>query len=223
MKKVQLIFLILPILLASCATTKNTNPITRGEKYSKLYEEAPASILIMPPINNSNNVDAKEYFYTSLAIPLMEKGYYVFSPYLAMDLFQQESAYDSELFLNGDLSQFRNVFGADAALFTIINKWQKHSDNIATDVEYILVSTKTNEVLYSHKGKFKLDTSMSTGNDLFDLVGTLVMTVSTPIIRAARKCNWHVLRDLPHGAYSSRHLLDKEYNAFPEELSGTLE
>lgn len=53
--------------------------------------------------------------------PLCEKGYYVFSPLLTMELFQSESAYDAEQFIEADLSQFRNVLGADAAMFTIIN------------------------------------------------------------------------------------------------------
>ena len=36
-----------------------------------------------------------------------EKGYYVFSPLMTMDLFKGESAYDSEMFINGDLKKFR--------------------------------------------------------------------------------------------------------------------
>lgn len=56
--------------------------------------------------------------------PLCEKGYYVFSPLLTMELFQSESAYDAEQFIEADLSQFRNVLGADAAMFTIIKSWK---------------------------------------------------------------------------------------------------
>ncbi len=40
-----------------------------------------------------------------------------------MKMFQQESAYDAENFLEGGLSQFQNVLGADAVMFTIIKKW----------------------------------------------------------------------------------------------------
>lgn len=216
MKKI-LFLLVLPLILTACGSSKS---LTRGEQYSSLYNEAPVSILVMPPINNSNNVDAKEYFYTSLAIPLMEKGYYVFSPYLALDLLQQESAYDSELFLGGDISAFGNVFGADAALFTVINKWQKHSSSIETEVEYYLISTRTNEVLYSHKGNLKLNTSVSSGNALVNLIGTVVNTIATPIVTAARQCNRYVLQDLPEGVYSLDYLKDKNVEAMPEILKG---
>ena len=212
----KLLFLLLfPLLLTACGSTQPAQITTRGEKYGKLYEEAPVSILIIPPINNSNNVDAKEYFYTSLAIPLINKGYYVFSPYLMMDLFQQESAYDSELFLHGDLSSFREVVGADAALFTVISKWQKHSESIETEVEYILVSTHTNEVLYTHKGQLEVSTNLNTGYELIDAIGSLIKTVSTPIVEIARQCNSYVLSDLPQGKYSAAYMQDKEVQASP--------
>ena len=40
-----------------------------------------------------------------------------------MAILKQESAYDSELFVNAPLSKFKEVFGADVALFTTIHKW----------------------------------------------------------------------------------------------------
>lgn len=42
-----------------------------------------------------------------------------------MKMFQQDGAYDAENFLEGDLSQFQNVLGADAVMFTIIKKWMR--------------------------------------------------------------------------------------------------
>lgn len=103
------------ILLSSCAES-----ITRGKQYAKLYEEKPVSIVVMPPINQTNAVEAKDFFYTTMYMPLCEKGYYVYSPYLTMEMFQTESAYDSEMFLENDINIFKKVLGADAAMFTII-------------------------------------------------------------------------------------------------------
>lgn len=88
-----------------------------------MYEERPMSIVVMPPINQTTHAEAKDYFYTTMYQPLCEKGYYVYSPYLTMEMFQQESAYDAEMFVEGDLSQFREILGADAAMFTIIKDW----------------------------------------------------------------------------------------------------
>ena len=77
---------------------------------------------IMPPINQTTHAEAKDFFYTTLYLPLCEKGYYVYSPYLTMEMYQQESAYDAEMFLDKDISMFQKVLGADAVMFTII-RW----------------------------------------------------------------------------------------------------
>lgn len=106
MKKYVGISLAWLVVLFTVLPTQAQRP-TRIRQYPKMYDERPKSIVIMPPINQTNFVEAKEYFYTTLYVPLCEKGYYVFSPYLTMELFRSESAYDSELFVNGNLSPFR--------------------------------------------------------------------------------------------------------------------
>ena len=83
MKK-YLFIVVTILLLASCSET-----VTLGTQYPKMYTDKPASIVIMPPINKTNFVQAKEYFYTTLYGPLCEKGYYVFSPLMTMDLFKE--------------------------------------------------------------------------------------------------------------------------------------
>ena len=91
----------LPIyLLTTMAAlfTSCTTPTTLSQQYPKMYEEKPLTIAIMPPINQTTHAEAKDFFYTTLYMPLSEKGYYVYSPYLTMEMFQQESAYDAELF-----------------------------------------------------------------------------------------------------------------------------
>ena len=100
-------------IISSCGVSK----VTRGEQYAKMYEEKPVTLLVMPPINNTTNVEAKEFLYTSISRPLAEAGYYVISPLLAMDVLKAESAYDAELFVNGSLTTFQKFFGADAVIF----------------------------------------------------------------------------------------------------------
>ncbi len=192
--------------LASCSSTK-----TLGELYPAMYEEKPLAIAIMPPINHTTHAEAKDYFYTTLYQPLCEKGYYVYSPYLTMQLFQQESAYDAELFLEADLSQFRSVLGADAAMFTIIKDWRRNNigGKLTVDIEYILRSTKTGQTLYKKEGKIKVDTSVGGGSGvmgaLAGLVATAINTAATDKVIAGRKCNAFVLSDMPAGKYSPLH------------------
>lgn len=197
------------VLFSSCAET-----ITRGKQYAMLYEEKPTSILIMPPINQTNSVEAKEYFYTTLYSPLCEKGYYVYSPNLMMELLQSESAYDSEMFLESDLSTFKEVLNADAAMFTIIKSWKKHTvlGRITVGIEYILRSTSSGEILYKREGLITVDTSINGGNSalglLISVVGTAVNTAATDKVVAGRRCTAFVLSDMPTGKYSKSYGID---------------
>lgn len=211
--------------LASCTTS---NTVTRQKNYPKMYEDKPLSILIMPPINKTVDVDAKEYFYTSMAKPLCEKGYYVISPFVAMDFLKSESAYDSELFIDGDLAPFRNILGADAVLFTVINKWDKSTigGKITVDIEYVLKSTATREVLFERKGELTVDTSVNSGGGgwgaLIDLAASALSTALTDKVVAARRCNNYVLRDLPEGRYSPLFEKDQDVEAGGPVFSGVV-
>ena len=206
-------FTLAMLLLSSCASSN----ITRGTQYAKLYEEKPASILIMPPINQTNFVEAKDYFYTTMYMPLVEKGYYVFSPYLTMEMLQEESAYDAEPFLEANLNVFKNVLGADAAMFTIIKSWKRSNigGTLTVGVEYILRSTSSGETLYQREGLITVDKSVNSGGSsglgaLIDLAATAIATATTDKVVAGRVCNAFVLSDLPEGKYGTYY--DKDMN-----------
>ncbi len=201
MKK-YICFALAALLMTSCA-----QQITRGEQYSKMYTEKPSTILVMAPINNTNHPEAKDYFYTALYQPLCEKGYYVFSPNMTMDLLQSESAYDSEMFIDGNLSKFADFLGADACLFTTIKSWKRNNigGKITVDVEYELKSTKTGETLYKREGDIKLDKSVSSGNAIVNLIATAINTAATDKVKAGQACSAFVLSDMPVGKY------DKEF------------
>ena len=205
-------------LLSSCA-----HKITRAEQYPKMYEEKPVTILVMPPINNSTNADAKEFFYSSLAKPLSEKGYYVVSPFLTMDILKQESAYDSELFINGSLDTFRNFFDVDAVLFTTINRWEKKSglSYILVDIDYKLKSAKTGEILFERDGELRVNFS-SGGGGLLSMALDMISTAVTDHIVAARRCNQFVLADLPEGKYGLNYLNDGNVAAGRKKLKDSV-
>ncbi len=201
---------VVSLLLTSCAQS-----ISRSVQYPKMYKERTHTIVVMPPINQTNHVEAKDFFYTTLYAPICEKGYYVYSPMMTMEMFQSESAYDAEQFIEGNLSQFRNVLGADAAMFTIIKSWKRNNigGKLTVGVEYILRSTKTGETLYQREGLIKVDKSVSGGGGgwigaLVDLAATAVNTAATDNVVAGRACTVFVLSDMPEGKYSP--LYDKD-------------
>lgn len=213
--------------LASCGSSASFT--TLADKYPGMYEEQPVSIVIMPPINQTNHAEAKDYFYTTLYTPLCEKGYYVYSPYLTMELFQQESAYDSELFIEGGLSKFREVLGADAAMFTVIKDWRRSNvgGTLTVDIQYLLRSTKTGQTLYSREGTITVDTSIHSGaggwvGALADLAATAIATAATDKIVAGRRCNNYVLSDFPAGKYSSLFGKDQKRAAGKDHVTATV-
>ena len=217
---------IVAILLSSCAQGVG---ITRGVQYAQMYEEKPTSIVIMPPINQTNSVEAKEFFYTTLYMPLSEKGYYVFSPYLTTEMLQSESAYDSEMFLESDLGNFNRVLGADAAIFTIIKSWDRNSllGYLTVGVEYILRSTNTGETLYHREGLIKVDTSVSGGGggivgSLVNMAATAVSTAMTDKVIAGRRCNTFVLSDMPVGKYNTAFGQDSDVLAGEKFIRATV-
>ena len=223
MKKIVTLALMV-VMMASCSTSIKT----MGERYPDMYEEKPLTIAIMPPINRTTHAEAKDYFYTTLYQPLCEKGFYVYSPYLTMEMFQQESAYDAEMFIEGDLSAFRTVLNADAAMFTIIKEWRRSQlgGNLSVDVEYILRSTKTGKTLYQREGLIKVDTSVSGGSGgfgaLMGMIATAVNTAATDKVIAGRKCTAFVLSDLPSGKYSPAFEKDAQYPAGAAYIKATV-
>lgn len=202
-------------IFTSCSTIA---PLKKSVAYKGMYDEKPTTILLMPPINKSTNVEAKEYFHSTLLVSLANQGFYVIPPFLSMEILKRESAYDAELFLNSSLSKFGEVFGADIALFTIIHKWDKSYGNVKVEIEYIMKSTKTNEILYTRRGIINYNVSVSgtagAYGALADLVSTTANTIGAKYVDVAQICNTYTFKDLPVGKYSPINPLE------PNELAG---
>lgn len=215
---------LLALLFISCTST------TKLQTFPQMYEEKPVVMLLMPPINNSNNVEAKDYFYTTMNVPIAEAGYYVIPPATSMATLQRESAYDSERFIDGDLSKFGKLFGADVAVFTVIKSWEKSmiGSSVIIEIEYIFKSTKTNEILYHRDAKITCDTSTNTSISGFGLVGALVKatadavkTAVTDYVDVAIMCNKSALVDIPYGKYHPDCGNDGEGAAYPVKFNIT--
>lgn len=207
-------------LLSSCSTLST---VTRESQYSKMYEDMPLTLLVMPPINNSNDPEAKEFLYTSISRPLAEAGYYVIPPLLTADILKSENAYDSERFFDAPLTELNNLFGADAVVFSIIESWEKIGLGIQTKLRYVIKSAQSNEILFDRSCELYLDLAeFSRSNDLFgvlfDLATSAISTATTDNIIAAREANYYILRDIPRGKYNPDHMVDMEETAEKKDV-----
>lgn len=225
MRKIVPLF-VLVVLLSACGASSD---LTRGQLYPGMYEEKPVTLLVMPPINNSANVEAKELLYTSISRPLAEAGYYVIPPSLAMAVLRQESGYDAELFLDKPLKQFHEFFGADAVVFSVIESWAKQGLGINTEIRYIIKSALTDQVLFDRTCNLFLDLSVNSGSSsnsgrsllsiLVDVAAGAINTALTDHIEAARKANYYIFRDLPVGKYDNLFLQDQDVSTDPQNVT----
>jgi hypothetical protein len=90
---------------------------------SAFQNAAPRSILIVPTINKSLDVDAPNYVLAALPIPIAEKGYYVFPVNTTKYVLEQEGFYEGERIHSQPTSAIAKLFGADAVLYVAINRW----------------------------------------------------------------------------------------------------
>lgn len=205
------------MILSSCSSYEK---ITKGEKYAKMYEEAPVSLLVMPPINNTTNVEAKELCYATVAYHLAEAGYYVLPSNITLEILREESAYDAENYIDAPLGKFKEYFGADAAVFPVIDRWIINSKylNAQTDIKYIVKSTTTNEILFERRCRVFADTRALNIDvpSFLEFIDNLVAgegMVEPDCIEAIRITNAYVFEEMPYGKLSPNYLKDKDDKA----------
>jgi len=206
--------LVLP-LLSACApkmTTKST-------AFPLMYEERPASILILPPMNESTAADAKDYYSTTIQEPLAFTGYYTFPYTITSEILKMEGIYDTELLVNLPLSKFKEYFGADAVLFTTIKKWNLKyvvlASTLTVSIDCKLKSTISNQTLWKYTGTVVVDLSGGdTGGGLAGLiVKAIVCAVQSAVadyVPYARQANYRALSSMPYGKYHSEHNKDQQ-------------
>lgn len=192
---------------------------TKGSLFPKMYEEQPRSLLILPPMNESTDAEAKDYYMTTVEIPYALNGYYTFPVEMVADILKQEGIYDTELLYNLPLDKFYDYFGADAVLFTRIKKWDVSylvvASNLKVAIESKIVSTKTSEVLWAYNGSIVVD--LSGGNNSGDLAGLVISAIATAIntasadyVKYARQVNTRMMYALPAGPYNPAYLKDQD-------------
>ncbi len=211
-----MVVLVLTVIsLSACGPTM----VKKGDRFRQLYDEAPTSILILPPMNDSTAADAKEYYSTTIQEPLSFRGYYVFPYEVTSEILKMEGIYDTELLKNVPLQKFREYFGADTVLFTTIKKWDLSymvlAATLTISIDCELKSTKSNASLWQYNGTVVIDLSGGNmGGGLAGLIAkAIVAAVSSAIVDYvphARTANYRALDSMPYGKYHDLHGKDRE-------------
>ena len=204
------------LLFNGCSQTA---PTTKGSEFPKMYEEQPHSLLILPPMNESSDAEAKHYYMTTVEIPFAQMGYYVFPVEIVSDVMKQEGVYDTELLYNMPLNKFYEYFGADAVLFTKIKAWKVSyailASSLTVSIEAVIKSTKTNQELWKYRGTVSVDLSAHNGGGggigglIADAIATAINTAAADYVDYAKMANNRIISTLPAGPYNPLYMQDQ--------------
>jgi hypothetical protein len=164
--------LALAVLLTGCAIQQAKTDLTA------FNAAKPRSILVVPAVNKSLDVDAPNYLLTTLTVPLAEKGYYVFPVHTAKTVLEQEGFFDGDQVQKQPPEVLAKLFGADAVLFVTINRWDAQyavfATTVTVDFDYRLVYKDGTEIWKANKKMQYSPQQQNTGNPLANLIAAAV-------------------------------------------------
>lgn len=166
------------LLLAGCATQTPRD-------FTAFHAANPRSILVVPAINRSLDVDAPNYVLSTLPVPLAEKGYYVFPVNTTKMVLEQEGFYEGEKIHEQPPGQLATLFGADAVLYVRINRWDAKfallTTTVTVDFDYRLVDKAGVEIWKEHtKLQYQPDrNNQSAANPLGALLSQVISAAMT--------------------------------------------
>lgn len=181
--------------------------------FSAFAAAAPRSILVVPTINKSLDVDAPNYVLAALPVPVAEKGYYVFPVNTTKYVLEQEGYYEGERIHQQPAPVLAKLFGADAVLYVAINRWDAQfalfTTVVTVDFDYRMVAKDGTEIWKENKKLQYQPQNNSGGHPVAMLVGAII---SAAITRAApnympltRQANQEVFflspNAIPNGPY----------------------
>ncbi|SAK59495.1 lipoprotein [Caballeronia calidae] len=179
------------VALTACASRSPTQTDHTAFRNSK-----PSSILVLPPINDTNEVDATYGMLSQMTMPLAEGGYYVVPVAEMEETFRHNGLTTPNDIQGVAPDKLRSIFGADAALYTKITKYGSSYRVLATTTEVAaearLVDLRSGETLW--KGSAKANGS-ETGNDFTvggGLVTALVQTAVKHAVNVTTDKSWAV-------------------------------
>jgi len=195
------------ILLGGCAHLQPKSDL------SAFRAAAPRSILIVPPVNHSLEVDAPNYLLSTLAIPLAEKGFYVFPVNTTKVVLEQEGYYEGDQIQKQSPVELAKLFGADAVLYVTINRWDAQYAILAASVtvnfDYRIVFKDGTELWKTRQQMVYSPQASNAGNPLATLIAaaiTAALTRAAPdYLPLARQANAMALvtgpTAIPDGPY----------------------
>ena len=165
--------------LGACATPRNYD-------YTEFQKSKPQSILVLPPLNRTPDVNATYGVLSTVTQPLAESGYYVFPVLLVDQTFKNNGLANPDEMHKAPLNKLSEIFGADAVLYLTVTEYGSSykviSSNIVVSVTARLLDTRTGKLLWDGSASGAQSQNDSGGG----LVGLLVDAVVNQIANNIR-------------------------------------
>jgi hypothetical protein len=198
------------VLLLALGACQSPRPVS---DYEYFYERQPRTILVLPVVNETTSAEAPAAFASTIASPLIQRGYIVLPVLPSVDLLRSEGIYTGEQLSSASLGAFRELLGADAALQTTLHSWDTvyllFVSGVEVHMTYRLYDTETGEVLWEDTGVQSVQ-SDSSGHPIAALINAAVTALSVQYVDLARKANMHSLQSLPAGPLDEQFEIERE-------------
>jgi len=154
--------------LGLCLAVSACASQVKAPDYTAFKAARPRTILVLPPVNHTPDIKATNGLLSQMTMPLAEGGYYVVPVTLEVETFHQNGLTVPDEMIQAPAQKLRNIFGADAALYTTVTAYGSvyhvvDSDTVVT-ADAKLVDLKTGGVLWTGTGS-------ATGHDVGEMSG----------------------------------------------------
>jgi hypothetical protein len=188
------------LIVGGCASPTPTD-------YGAYRAHMPRSVLVLPPLNQSVQVNAPYSYLSTVSQPLAEAGYYVF-PVAVVDAFMKENGLPTPGEMHtAPLDKIGEVFGADAVLYVLIEdygqKYQVLSSTTVVKAHAKLVGVPTGATLWEGR----VQVAQGSGDSGGGLIGMVITAAVAQMIEStsdsarplAAQANTQMMFDPNHG------------------------
>lgn len=171
--------------VAACCISVLAGCVTAPTKkdYTELRTANPRSILVVPAVNKSVDVDAPDYFLSTITKPLAERGYYVFPVHLVKRVMEDDGLNDADLVHASEPQQLGKMFGADTIMYISIERWDAQyivlSTTVTVEMNYVLKSATTGNTLWENRQKLVYTPQNNQGGGIAGLIAQAVVAAMT--------------------------------------------
>lgn len=153
--------------------------------YSAFRESNPRSILVVPPLNDSPEVNGTWGVLASSAMPLSEAGYYVFPVALANEMFKQNGLSNAADIHEVKPEKLHEIFGNDAVLYIKVTEYgssYRVLDSVTTvAAQARLVDSRNGKELWTGTVNLSQGSNNSGGGILGALISAAVNQIANSL------------------------------------------